>query len=839
MRPNQSHSRRSQARSAVSRAGFTLIEMLVATGLVVLMLMLFAQIFGDTVRIMRKQQSLIQNDQKARNLDTVLRNDLNKMTFRQPSTAGVMGIVPLNANWPVDANQQGFFYYSENDTENGLDDVLHFTIAQTIRVRDKEVASIRGRAQRLGRPFTGSQPLPDDNIPPNGVIDDTDVNGLGIIDADLNQPDYDDGTVGDDLGLSSAAEVVYFVRNGNLYRRVLLLREPQTPIRINTTPPFPVPPATFSSQPGIGVNGTSTLVNAAGSNTVDRKFMRLNGSNVPVYGDYSAALDIYGSTPAGPTSPGVDFWNDFDYSAFNQWNNVSDPSGNPNLDLFPDDQYELVFNGVDSLLNHPGGTEFPIGLPQHRFGHRLALGALPITSRFKPLAGQPMEYLFANEPAGTSIGPLSPTVGYIGRFTHAETSSNNTPTRFGYPGLVPQDGPANAPGVVQPFLANYLAGWDSNGDGIVDVFADGPRSGEDLLISNVEAFDVEVWDDGFQEPDVDGDGVLDAFETTPEAITTFGMLPRPARSLSGIWTDLGHDSTHPIVTASPFESGLGHFRLLNNQNVTYGPRNVGGGNFNRVYDTWHPRADVGAYALNRVQRSCTAPYAIYKIGGPAANVGRGGGPGRGFVGSVWWYNWPMLPGHHIFPGVAEDPNGNGTVETGEMDMTGNPTTDGNNNNALDPPEVGVINGTSRPALHYEDLNHNGTTDDDGDNIPDDVDGDGFADEDVNGDGNVGLNRTDDWSYYYKVVGYTSDLNRNGVWDAGEPDIDGDMQLDRFSGTKQPEWARRPGNVIYDGNVIWKCFDNRVPLQMIRITCRYRDPASGASRQISIVHSFVD
>ncbi len=73
------------------------------------MLMLFARIFGDTVAIMRKQQSLIQNDQKARNLDTILRNDLAKMTFRQPSIPGVTGIVPLSANWPVDPNQQGFF----------------------------------------------------------------------------------------------------------------------------------------------------------------------------------------------------------------------------------------------------------------------------------------------------------------------------------------------------------------------------------------------------------------------------------------------------------------------------------------------------------------------------------------------------------------------------------------------------------------------------------------------------------------------------------------------------------------------------------------------------------
>ena len=49
--------------------------------------------------------------------------------------------------------------------------------------------------------------------------------------------------------------------------------------------------------------------------------------------------------------------------------------------------------------------------------------------------------LLAASPGG-SIGPASPAVGYIGRFTHAETSSNNSSTnsRFGYPGIVRQDG---------------------------------------------------------------------------------------------------------------------------------------------------------------------------------------------------------------------------------------------------------------------------------------------------------------------------------------------------------------------------------------------------------------
>ena len=36
---------------------------------------------------------------------------------------------------------------------------------------------------------------------------------------------------------------------------------------------------------------------------------------------------------------------------------------------------------------------------------------------------------------------------------------------------------------------------DANQDGIIDEFAAGPRRGEDLMLSNVHAFEIDVWDD--------------------------------------------------------------------------------------------------------------------------------------------------------------------------------------------------------------------------------------------------------------------------------------------------------------------------------------------------------
>ncbi len=192
----------------------------------------------------------------------------------------------------------------------------------------------------------------------------------------------------------------------------------------------------------------------------------------------------------------------------------------------------------------------------------------------------------------------------------------------------------------------------------------------------------------------------------------------------------------------------------------------------------------------------------------------------------------MLAGHYIFPGVSEDPNFNNSFDDvsgtgfGE-DVNGNrqldPMEDQNQNNALDPGEVDA-NGNGL-VDHNEDLNHDGAI------APDD-DGDMLSDEDKNGDG-LSASRS-------RMTGRTTTASSaTGTRQSMSPRRHADAGEDTWSWVKRPNWLRRPGHVIYDGNVIWKCFDNRVPLQMIRITVRYRDPASGAPRQVSIVHSFVD
>ena len=55
----------------------------------------------------------------------------------------------------------------------------------------------------------------------------------------------------------------------------------------------------------------------------------------------------------------------------------------------------------------------------------------------------------------------------------------------------------------------------------------------------------------------------------------------------------------------------------------------------------------------------------------------------------------------------------------------------------------------------------------------------------------------------------------------------------------PEWPRTPGVEFSDGSVLWRSFDNRIGLKMIRITIRYVDGQTGSPRQLSIYHSFVE
>jgi prepilin-type N-terminal cleavage/methylation domain-containing protein len=456
--------------------GFTLVEMLVSTAIVLLMLVMFAQIYQGATSTVIEQRGLAQTDARARMLENILRSDLRKLSYRQASTAAnrqpsatsgtvqsqaqPLGIVPLFAGDRVDSRQRGYLYIAENDPTLDTEDVLQFTVFIEEVTRDPDTQPFVGRAAQIGRPAGTA--------------------GAGSFNAaDLNQPDYDDGVAGNGATRSRAAEIVYFLRAGVLYRRVLLLRDPL--------------PAVLNAGPDPSI----ALTNAA------------NGGEELVPGDYdNTNADL---SNAGGSGTFGDFWNDFDLSAVHIGH--------------------VHFNSIASLNNALGDVNEPIALPEHRFG-------------FRP-NGQPREFITG----GTSAAD------FFGRFTHRETSHEE----FSWPAQQ-----ANNP----LDTTTTMLGFDATLPGRVienltaTVTYDGPRAGEDILMTNVDAFDVKVWDAGASD-----------------------------------YVDIGGTTADDFDDAGPWHT-----------NDNYGAK---GANSN-VFDTWHPEAAAGS--------GNDPPYRIMQIDPADASV---------------------------------------------------------------------------------------------------------------------------------------------------------------------------------------------------------------------------
>ena len=112
------------------RNAFTLVEMLVAVGVVVVMMTLFATIFQMATAAMQKQKGLSENDQRVRLVSTMLRNDLRTntpdpatgmqvqtRTFRwlvpiAPSDATILPAIPPGSTINATNDRKGYFYIS-------------------------------------------------------------------------------------------------------------------------------------------------------------------------------------------------------------------------------------------------------------------------------------------------------------------------------------------------------------------------------------------------------------------------------------------------------------------------------------------------------------------------------------------------------------------------------------------------------------------------------------------------------------------------------------------------------------------------------------------------------
>lgn len=171
-------------RPASPRRGVTLVEMLVAVALLVLMMTVIVQVLIAATGAVSTQRVYQELDSSLRQLESMLRQDLSNTTAKMTP-----GITSPTEN-------RGYFEYIENSFADlqleDTDDCLRFTVKAP-----------------EGQVFTGRMYL----YPVMGLAGFT--NGYNTA---TSPPPNMPVTI-----TSQYAEVIYFVRAGNLYRRVLLV----------------------------------------------------------------------------------------------------------------------------------------------------------------------------------------------------------------------------------------------------------------------------------------------------------------------------------------------------------------------------------------------------------------------------------------------------------------------------------------------------------------------------------------------------------------------------------------------------------------------------------------
>ncbi|MFN9719083.1 MAG: type II secretion system protein J [Planctomycetota bacterium] len=415
-------------------AAFTLVEMLVSVTLVLLMMTLFASMFQLATGSMTKQRGISQLDQSARVLDTVVRRDFQKRTFRyaHPFYPG-----EDSATSPTSfANRAGYLYFSTNEP-GGIDDLVQFTVDANILNESQDATPYFGRATELLDRVTAGN------------------NGLR---ASPNQPEADDGTLTpNSISSGSTAEICYFIRNGNLYRRINLIREPLKVAGQNLGP-----------QP-TSRGGYDFFCGYA---------------NPATPGSYDG---LYATTINGLTN---DFYRDFDLTAFR-----SLPDGNGNR--------SATVLGVGSLGNESSGAASEVfANPGRRFGFDPFTGLsrehtqMPVAGvasrflgRFLHAETSALNFNWPQQTARDETGVAADSgqvlrvdLNFDGSF---DVTTNGNP--FDVAGCPLALNPLN--GVVSSFDNATGAGVEGRG---------GIRRAEDLLLANVHEMKVELWDNRLQ-----------------------------------------------------------------------------------------------------------------------------------------------------------------------------------------------------------------------------------------------------------------------------------------------------------------------------------------------------
>lgn len=480
----------------VARRGFTLVEMLVAVTLVLLMMTMFAQIFQMATGALSQQKGIAENDQRERMLTTIFRGDLDKRTFRD--------VFPFGAN--EDTRQlghslirrSGYFEIDEGDPARDDDDCLCFTAQVNIRLQSRDNTPFTGKATGIsGVPITGvidNQTFTINGdyrtlIPTNShvwIVGSTGNNGrytvsattfssgqtsiivnsaystlgntsptqLGGVYLTENEPDFDDGVFGNGTSVSSAAEICYFLRNGILYRRVLLIREAG---------------ASGDAQPAYA-NGYPLLWNSA---TGTENYTVGTGSFWRDL-DYSAYYFSGKSSGGTPMAAGVRFHNASE--------SLSNSREAQQVLLS-----EVILNGAANPPTQAVSFPISLGIPNLRFGHDTVTGLPQDAANTAIHPGVDLQY-----------GTGDDYVSHLGRFTLRESANSG----FGFPGTFNYGNPFSRTDLqINPYtglVVQYTDAPGLTGQATPSFPGEVQRRGEDILMSNVLTFDVKVWDPVYQ-----------------------------------------------------------------------------------------------------------------------------------------------------------------------------------------------------------------------------------------------------------------------------------------------------------------------------------------------------
>lgn len=721
------------ASSRIPRSGFTLIEMLISVALVLLMMVLFAEIFGLASESMTLQQAIADGDQQVRAFTTVFRSDIQKRTF-QTLVPFDNSEVPELAGVPF-SDRQGYLYISLNDPDNATDNLLQFTVRSTIVDENSDDTEYFGKS--------------------TGLVQYDPAVAAGTEGANVRrnpqQPEHDDGDLSNNFtASSSAAEIAYFMRGSRLYRRVTLIREPLISVGTSVAQPR----LTWDSANGVPL-------------ATPHEYLRHNDPTgmPPVVQTVNGQYFKY--DPATGAEFSDDYWLDFDHGAYQEIAEIPTNSGTFRIDGAKMVGTSLLNNATkdtQSLANRLTRTfETHAINPTNFFGFPRS-----VRFGFDQTNGVSREFSHAS--------PSVPNFSFLGRYTLEEMSH----TRFNFP----QNPAVNSGGSVigNPMsYDNFPAAVDAGlfPNGAIDEFEGGSRRGQDLLLSNVHEFEVDIWDDslgefvslGHQRPwseDRNNNGTLD-FGEDVDRDGAIGVFPgdyhrvRNNQLLAGL-VDVPGDSA--AWNAGQFSRWTG-----------------------RIFDTWHPESDLdGDKATNDF---VPPPYRAMTFYPP-------GSPNGPYVSRGTWQ--PSTPGSPVNYAVGDIvfPTGNKVDDNYSSD--------------------------SKPADYsfYYECVEAGTP------LPtEDVNGDGILDpsEDLNCNG---------------LLDPGEDLNLNTILDLGEDTIICNRTIDTNEPV-WPAINRAIVERSVPGNIEprWVARRNVKPLRAIRIRVRFFHESSGRMRQVSLVHSLVD